>query len=109
MSQNVQIIHSSLREVALQGMLGDEFEHFSHLVVSRRRPLCWVVSCERISAILRLINRVSYYIRCVGVKMAVILALNSHSLRLHLGNCRVSLVEGMSCVCEVRQTLVYSY
>ena len=38
--------------------------------------------------------------------MAIILAFNSHRLRLCLGNCRVSLVEGMSCVWEVRQTLV---
>ena len=39
--------------------------------------------------------------------MAIILAFNNHSLRLRLGNCRVSLVEGVSCVWEVRQTLVY--
>ena len=38
--------------------------------------------------------------------MAIILAFNSHSLRLCLGNCRMSLVEGVSCVWEVRQTLV---
>ena len=30
----------------------------------------------------------------------------SQSHRLRLGNCRVSLVEGVSCVLEVRQTLV---
>ena len=43
--------YSSLRDnflVALQGMLGGEFEHF----VSRRRPLCWVVSRGRISVVL---------------------------------------------------------
>ena len=39
--------------------------------------------------------------------MAIILALNSHSLRLRLRNCRVSLVDGVSCVWEVRQTLVF--
>ena len=38
--------------------------------------------------------------------MAIILAFNSHSRRLRLGNCRVLLVEGVSCVWEVRQTLV---
>ena len=38
-------------------------------------------------------------------QLAIILAFNSHSLRLHLGNW-VSLVEEVSCVWEVRQTLV---
>ena len=33
--------------------------------------------------------------------MAISLAFNSHSLRLRLGNCRVSLVEGVSCVWNV--------
>ena len=37
--------------------------------------------------------------------MAIIPAFNSHSLRLRLGNCGVSLV-GVSCVWKVRQTLV---
>ena len=43
---------SSLRDnflVALQETLGDEFEHFQAL---RRRPLCWEVSCGRISMVL---------------------------------------------------------
>ena len=48
------LAYSSLRDnffVALQGMLGDEFEHNQSLaVVSRRHPLCWVVSCGRIYA-----------------------------------------------------------
>ena len=37
--------------------------------------------------------------------MAIIPAFNSHSLRLRLGNCGVSLVE-VSCVWKVRHTLV---
>ena len=44
--------YSSLSDnflAALQGMLGDEFES-SHSIVSRRRPLCWVVSRGRIYA-----------------------------------------------------------
>ena len=40
--------------------------HSSHLVVLRRRPLCWVVSCGTINAILRLTE---LYIRCVGVRL----------------------------------------
>ena len=34
-----------------RGCLGMNLSTSSHLVVSRRRPLCWVVSCGRISAI----------------------------------------------------------
>ena len=44
---------------------GDAWGTSSHLVVSRRRPLCWIVSCGSINAILRLTE---LYIRCVGVK-----------------------------------------
>ena len=40
------------RDNFLQGMLGDEFEHFQSLGSLRRRPLCWVVSCGRISVVL---------------------------------------------------------
>ena len=51
--------YSSLREVALQGMLGDEFEPFSHLVVSRRCPFVlgsklWENKCDST------LNRISY-------------------------------------------------
>ena len=42
-----------------------------------------------------MLDRALYILyRCVGV-MAIILAFNSHSLRLRLENCRVSLVEAL--------------
>ena len=47
--------YNSLRSnffVALQGKLGDGFEHSNCTIVSQRHPIFWVVSCGRINLVL---------------------------------------------------------
>ena len=83
-----------------RGSCGDDgLEHFQSLD-SFRKAIYWVVSFGRIHLVLCLAmlkvllwkfgsqERLSY--------MAIIPAYNRHSLRLCLGSCRVSLVEGVS-------------
>ena len=87
--------YSSLRSnflVTLQGKLGDDgFEHFhSRLIVSGKHPIYSVVSCGRIYLVLCLaLLKVLCY-------TAIIPAYNRPNLRLRLGSCRVSMVEGVS-------------
>ena len=52
--------YSSLNKLVYRGCLGVNLSTSSHLVVSRRRPLCWVVSCGRINAILHLTELAIY-------------------------------------------------
>ena len=86
-------------------MLGGEFEHFQSLGSFEKVSFVlgselWENKCHST------LDRVSYILDVWELGfMAIILALNSHSLRLRLGSVRVSLVEGGGGV-VVRQTLV---
>ena len=75
-------------------MLGGEFEHFQSLGSFEKVSFVlgselWENKCHST------LDRVSYILDVWELGfMAIILALNSHSLRLRLGRVRVSLVEG---------------
>ena len=46
------VISGTVTYLLYRGCLGMSLSTSSHSVVSRRRPLCWVVSCRIISVVL---------------------------------------------------------